>query len=128
MQFLMNFIIESKEEFEFCRDRQKRADVMGQEIFDKLEFKKEFLQLDLTLGFFETQCHVVNNLLMSKSLILRVYKLRKKFRSLIKKVPKGKNVITKDTCLEECFNGFQLVKRLGKNERRYFYRPIDIVY
>ena len=75
MQFLINFIIESKEEFEFCRDRQKLADVMGQEIFDKLESKKEFLQLDLTLGFFETQCHVVNNLLMSKSLILRVYKL-----------------------------------------------------
>ena len=31
---------EDKEEFEFRRDKQKLADVIGQEIFDKLESKK----------------------------------------------------------------------------------------
>ena len=34
--------LEDKEEFEFCRDMQKLADVIGQEIFDMLESKKEF--------------------------------------------------------------------------------------
>ena len=111
---------EDKEEFEFRRDKQKLADVIGQEIFDKLESKKEFLQLDLSLVTFEAQCHLVNDLLMSENLFLRVYELRKKFCYLIKKVPKGKNTITKElsSCVEERFNGFQLVKRLGENERR----------
>ena len=34
--------LEDKEEFEFCQDMQKLADVIGQEIFDTLESKKEF--------------------------------------------------------------------------------------
>ena len=76
------------------------------------------------------QCHVINHLLLSESLFLRVYELRNQFCCLIKKVPNGKNVITKElsACVEERFNGFQLVKRLGENECRHFYRPINIVY
>ena len=118
----MKVVVEDKEEFEFCRDKQKLADVIGQEIFDKLKSKKEFLKLDMSLVTFETQCHMINDLLMSENLLLRVYELRKKFRYLIKKVPKGKNANTKElsVCVEERFNGFQLVKRLGENERRHF--------
>ena len=126
----MKVVVEDMEEFEFCREKQKLADVIGQEIFDKLESKKAFLQLDLSLVTFEMQCHMINDLLMSQNLLLRVYELRKKFRYLIKKVPKGKNANTKEllACVQERFNGFQLVKRLGETERRHFYRPIDIVY
>ena len=58
-------MLENKEEFEFCRDEQKVADVIGREIFDKLVSKKEFLQLDLNLATFKTQCHVINDLMMS---------------------------------------------------------------
>ena len=73
---------------------------------------------------------MIDSLLMSENLLLRVSELRKKFCYVIKKVPKGKNAIMKElsACVEEHFNGFQLVERLGKNERRYFYRPTDIVY
>ena len=100
------------------------------ESFDKLESKKEFLLLDLSLPTFETQCHVINNLLMSENLFLRVYELIKKFYYLIKKLPKDKNSIAKElsACVEERFNGFSLWKRLGENERRHFYRRINSVY
>ena len=66
---------------------------------------------------------------MRDHLFRRVYKLRKKFCYLIKKVPKGKNAVTKElsACIEDRFNGFQLEKRLCENERRHLYRPIDIV-
>ena len=92
--------------------------------------KRNFLQLDPSLVTFEMQCHMNDDLLMSENLLLRVSELRKKFCYVIKKVPKGKNAITKEqsACVEERFNGFQLVERLGKKERRHFYRPTDIVY
>ena len=72
---------------------------------------------------------MIDDLLMSENLLLRVSELRIKFCYVIKKVPKGKNAITKElsACVEGRFNGFQLLERLGKNERRYFYRPNDIV-
>lgn len=94
------------------------------ERFDKLESKKEFLLLDLSLPTFEGQCHLINNLLMSENLFLRVYELIKKFYYLIKKLPKDKNSIAKElsACVGERFNGFSLWKRLGENKRRHFYR------
>ena len=88
--------------------------------------------MDLSLSNFETQRHVVNNLLISKNLFLRVYEPRKSFATLylIKKVPKGKNIIQRDlsACVEECFNDFELVKKLTKNERKQLFKAIDIVY
>ena len=65
---------------------------------------------------------------MSKNLVLRVYELRKKFRYVIKKMPKSKNAITKElsACVQERFNAFQFVKGFAENERRPLYRPIDI--
>ena len=85
--------------------------------------------MGLSLSAFETQCHVMNELPMSKNL-LRVYELRKKFRYLIKKVSKSKNIIQRDlsACVEERFNGFELVRKPTENERKQLLKPIDIVY
>ena len=92
--------------------------------------KKKSLQLDLSLSTFETQCHVVNDLLMSKNLLLRAYELGKKFHYLTKKLPQGKNIIQKDlsVCVEIDFNGFELVRRITENELRQLHRPVNIVY
>ena len=88
------------------------------------------MQLDPGLSTFETQCLIVNDLLMSKNLFLRVYELRKKFCYLIKKMPKGRIIIQKDlsACVERRFNGFELVRRMTENELRQKYRPADILY
>ena len=63
--------------------------------FDEIEQEfDEFAGLEKRIQKFRQDlCHVVNDLLMSKNLFLRVYEPRKKFRYLIKKVVKGKNII-----------------------------------
>ena len=67
---------------------------------------------------------------MEKNLLLRVYGFRKKFCYLIKKIPRGKNTVQRErsACVEEHFNGFNLVKKLTENSIRQLYRLIDIVY
>lgn len=49
---------------------------------------------------------------------------------MIKKTPKGKNISQRDlpACIEECFNGFHLVRKLAQNEMRQNFKPINIVY
>lgn len=58
-----------------------------------------------------------------------VYELRKKFHYLIKK-GKKKNEVQKylSACVEEQFNGFEIVKKLFENEKKEMFRPLDIVY
>ena len=123
-------LLEEKETLDFCWDQQKFGEVLGQDFFERLEVKKQKLQFDLRLSTFETQCHVVNDLLISKNLFLRVHELRKKFCYLIKKVPKGKNVIQKDlsACAETHFNSFEVVRRMAENELKQLYKPVGIVY
>ena len=56
--------------------------------------------------------------------------LEKKFLYLIKKVPRNKNVLQSDlsACVEERFNGFEIVSKLIENEKEELLKPIDIVY
>ena len=54
------------------------------EIFDAFNQIKDNLRLDLDLVNFENQCFQVNTILMKNNLCLRVYKLKDKFRFLIK--------------------------------------------
>ena len=56
---------------------------------------------------------------MEKNLFLGVYKLRKKFRYLIKKYP-SKNEVVRDLLayVEERFNGFDIVKNKQKRKKR----------
>ena len=119
-----------KENFEFCQDKEKLVEVFGRDFFDKLQVKKGQLQLDLSVSTFEVIRHVVNGLLMTKKRFLRGYELRKKFRYLIKKMPKGKNVVQRDllACFEVHFNGFELVRKLSENETRKLFKPTDVVY
>ena len=67
---------------------------------------------------------------MEKSLFLRVYELKKKFRYLIKKLPKSKNSVKPDLldCVEERFNGFHIIRQLNQHEQRKDFKLIDIVY
>ena len=52
------------------------------------------------------------------------------FCYLVKKVPQNKNVIERDfsACVEECFKGFDVVRKLTENERKKLFKQIDIVY
>ena len=122
-------LLEKKEDFDFSQDEERLREVLGRNFSENLKLKKYSLQLDLSLSTFETQCHLFNDLLMEKNLLLRVYEFRKKFCYLIKKIPRGKNTVQRElsACVEEHFNGFNLVKRLTENSIRQLYKLIDIV-
>ena len=123
-------MLEKKEDFDFSQDEERLREVLGRNFSENLKLKKHSLLLGLSLSTFETQCHLVNDLLMEKNLLLRVYEFRKKFCYLIKKIPRGKNTVQRErsACVEEHFNGFNLVKKLTENSIRQLYRLIDIVY
>ena len=86
-------LLNNKDEFEFCQDNDKCLQVFGKNILNKLTLLKPELRLNLCFGTFESQCHIINDLLMENNLFLRVYEPRKKFRYLIKKLPKSKNSV-----------------------------------
>ena len=83
-------LLKKKEDFDFRQDQERLCEISGWNFFENLKLKKHSLQLDLSFSAFETQCHFVNDLSMEKNLFLRVYEFRKKFRYLIKKMPRGK--------------------------------------
>ena len=105
----------NKDEFEFCQDNDTFLQVFGEKFFNKLQLLKPELRLNLCLGTFESQCHIINDLLMEKNLFLRVYELSKKFGYLIKKLPKSKNSVKRELSayVEECFNGFHIIRQLN---------------
>ena len=80
-------LLNNKDEFEFCQNNDK---YFVNIFLNKLKLLKPELSLNFCLGTFESQCHIINDLLTKKDLFLRVYELRKKFRYLIKKLPKSK--------------------------------------
>ena len=73
--------------------REKIRDVLGEEFSNKLVNRKGSLHLDDS--FFD-KCHLVNYLLETKGLFLRVYEKRDKFRYLMKKGVTGKSNVTRD--------------------------------
>ena len=103
---------------EFIEDNDKFLQIFGENFLSKLHLLKPELKLNLCLSTFETQYHIINDLLMEKNLFLRFYELRRKFRYLIKELPNGKNSVKRDllACVEEPFNGFHIIRQLSQYE------------
>ena len=102
---------------------------LGTMFLEQLEEKRSEMFLDLNIQTLERQCHMINDVLLSKNLFLRVFEKRKQFRYVIKKL-RTKNEVKRElsSCIKERFNGFQVVRHLfGKEEKRKF-EPLDIVY
>ena len=103
---------------------------LGEEFFDKFMKEKNSLQLNDSLKRFFKKCHLVNDLLETKGLFLRVYERCDKFRHLIKKGVRGKNNIICDlsSCVIQRFNGYEILKHQLKDQEEQFQEPVDIIY
>ena len=60
--------------------KENIKNVLGEEFFDKFMKEKNSLQLSDSLKRFFKKCHLVNDLLETKGLFLRVYERCDKFR------------------------------------------------
>lgn len=90
--------------------------VLDKCFYDKLKGKKEGFALDLNLANFQQQCHEINDLLNEKRYFLKFYELKSKLRYIIKKRPRESKVQRdSSTCVEEQFNGFDIVR--NSNEK-----------
>ena len=83
----------------------------------------------LLIVFFD-KCHLVNYLLETKGLFLRIHEKRDKFRYLMKKGVTGKSNVTRNLspCVIQKFNGYEVLKHQLKRPEKQFYVPIDIIY
>ena len=104
--------------------------VIGKKRFDSLKKIKDSLRLSLCLTTFEQQCYEVNDLIIEKTLFLRVHETRNKFCYLIHKPPAGKNQVVRNlsSCVIQKYNDYQVVKIEKKYDVKRKFEPIDIVY
>ena len=58
--------IDKKEDLDFCQDEEILRSVLSADFFGELKSKIHILQLDLSICLFETQCHIINDLLIEK--------------------------------------------------------------
>ena len=65
-------------------DDQLRQDTESDKLYEALSKAKLNLRLDLGLQNLENQCYFANSLLNKNNLFFKVYKLKDKFRYLIK--------------------------------------------
>ena len=87
------------------------------------------MRLDLSIQNFENQCHSVQELLKKNGLFLRVYKLKEKFRYLIKQNSEKKTVLRElSSCVIEKFNDFNIARTEFSKKLREQFRPINIIY
>ena len=102
-------------------------DKKGVELYEKAS--KEKLQLKYNHHRFEGQCFQINKTVTEYGYLLRIFELKKKFRTVMKKDSKKqemkKNV---SSCIIEKFRGFDIVSIEYGRRQQIKFLPIDIIY
>ena len=110
-------------------DDELKKDIDNDKSYDALFAAKDKLRLDLDIQNFENQCFSVNTLLNKYGLFLRVYKLKDKFRYLIKQDSEKKTVLRElSSCTIEKFNGFNIVPVEFSKRLRQPFHPVNVIY
>ena len=113
---------------DLVEDEQIKVDIGGK-IYDKIHPLKSFLKLNLDIFTFENQCQTINQILSENKLFLRVYELKDKFRYLTEDTADNKKIIRElSSCINEKFNGFNIVRIEFDQKIRQNFSPIDILY
>ena len=107
-----------------------KKDIDNDKLYDALSAVKEKLRLVLDIQNFENQCFSVNELLNKHGLFLRVYKLKNKFRYLIKQDSEKKKTVLRElsSSVIEKFNGFNIVNVEFSKKLIQPLCPDDIIY
>ena len=118
-------IIEDKTDI--CDDEALKENETIKDIIEKMSDEKFKFSLDLQE--FNHVCYEINEILIKYNFFLRVFEQKNKYRNLLIKQPEKQNQIKQlASCLNQKYNGFQVIKNLfNKRERREFVR-VDIIY
>ena len=104
--FAIRFI--KNEKTDYC-ELDEINNVISEDLFSKLESKKDLCVLNLSKRDFDHMCFELNEVLNESTMFLRIYELKDKFRYLFHDQKKKKEVIRKiSACIKNKFNGFTL--------------------
>ena len=112
---------------DICDDEALKENETIKDIIEKMSDEKFKFSLDLQE--FNHVCYEINEILIKYNFFLRVFEQKNKYRNLLIKQPEKQNQIKQlASCLNQKYNGFQVIKNLfNKRERREFVR-VDIIY
>ena len=116
------------EDSDFCEEEELKEKI-GENLYIKLESKRDMCPLNLNKKDFDYMCFDINEILIKENMFLRVYELKDKFRYLFNDNNKKKNVIRRvSACIKEKFNGFHIaLPSLAKGQKKDLV-PVNIIY
>ena len=115
------------EDSDFCEEEELKEKI-GENLYIKLESKRDMCLLNLNKNDFNYMCLDINEILIKENMFLRVYELKDKFRYLFHDNNKKKNVIRRvSACIKEKCNGFHIaLPSLAKGQKKDLV-PVNII-
>ena len=116
------------EKVKVCTEKELH-ETIGADLFLKLFENRDKFKLELNNWKFNLLCMEINDVLADSSYFLRVYKLRKKIRYVSLKSPKKQTIVRQlSSCVNQKFNGFNIVSVEHGRKLRKKFKPFDLVY
>ena len=78
---------------------------------------------------FDIVCYEINEILITDNFFLCVFEQKNKYRYLLIKEPEKQNQVKQHaSCLNQKYNGFQVIKNSFNKSQRRDFEPVDIIY
>ena len=113
------------EKSDICSDNNFKEEI--ENVFNKIDQEKFHLELDNQK--FNQQCLDLNKILSEYGYFLGVYELKNKFRELrLKDLIQQKIIRQLSGCIQEKFDGFNIIYMEHNKKLRKKFQPINVIY
>ena len=113
------------EKSDICSDNNFKEEI--ENVFNKIDQEKFHLELDNQK--FNQQCLDLNKILSEYGYFLGVYELKNKFRELrLKDLIQQKIIRQLSGCIQEKFDGFNIIYMEHNKKLRKKFKPINVIY
>ena len=110
-----------------CDDKALKENETVKQLMEEITSEKFKFSLDLQE--FNRVCYEINQILIKYNYFLRVFEQKNKYRNLLIKQPEKQNQIKQlASCINQKYNGYQLIKNLFSKRERQEFEPVDIIY
>ena len=112
---------------DICDDEALKENETVKQLMEKISNEKFKFSLDLQE--FNHICYEINEILIKYNFFLRVFEQKNKYRNLLIKQPEKQNQIKQlASCLNQKYNGYQVIKNSFSKRERQEFEPVDIIY
>ena len=111
---------------DICDDEALKENETVKQLMEKISNEKFKFSLDLQE--FNHICYEINEILIKYNFFLRVFE-QKNYRNLLIKEPEKQNQIKQlASCINQKYNGYQVIKNSFSKRERQEFEPVDIIY